>query len=543
MLKHNTEFRLSFRCTPGQMIRDAISSGEIPDAVLLIMDDTTARESVLTSVLSAARGIGVRNACVLAVVPQSEEDGAKVYESFLKICRRARSFYSPQTLPCFPCLEWPGTGALDRLMIHPGWYNGVTLAAWLEKCATTAKTKQSRLRLVPVPGTESENDSAAVTARVVRGTVREGDMLLSWPDRTSVQVRRVDNLPSGGCDRANRQDMVRLELSGWIIPQRGQFLTGESDFPMCVNRLTALLLTYGSDKLEQGKDYQIIYRDGVTKCRVVSCNRSGDSDDVFNGNGSRDYGTIVEAVLETTEPVYVDRFADCPAFGSFQVSTGTSIVGEGIIIETETGQRDKDLFWTQQAIGRHSREARNGHRSFIIWMVGLSCSGKSTLARELEKLFFSHGLQVVVLDGDNIRQGLCADLGFSRQDKREHFRRVGEVAKLFMNAGVIAISAFITPYAEDREMIRQSVGNGDFFEVYLDCPVDRCAARDYKGLYEKARSNRIPEFAGVNAPFEVPDNPELTVDTYGLSVPETVKRIYEALAEQGLINLGERKYD
>jgi adenylylsulfate kinase len=143
-------------------------------------------------------------------------------------------------------------------------------------------------------------------------------------------------------------------------------------------------------------------------------------------------------------------------------------------------------------------------------------------------------MQVAVLDGDNVRQGLCADLGFGRDDKREHFRRVGEVAKLFMNAGVIAIGAFITPHAEDRERIRKSVNDGDFVEVYLDCSAEQCAARDYKGLYAKAKDNELKGFAGVNAPFEIPQSPEIAVDTAGLTVEESVRQICEMLAERGL---------
>jgi adenylyl-sulfate kinase len=168
---------------------------------------------------------------------------------------------------------------------------------------------------------------------------------------------------------------------------------------------------------------------------------------------------------------------------------------------------------------------QHGHAGRVVWLTGLSCSGKSTIATELERELFKRGRLVYVLDGDNMRHGLCADLGFSPRDRRENIRRIGEVAKLFADAGMICITAFISPYQAEREAIRQSVPPGQFVEVYLNVPLEVCEQRDSKGLYAKARAGKLKEFTGVSAPYEAPANPEIELSTAQLQVSECVARI------------------
>ena len=173
---------------------------------------------------------------------------------------------------------------------------------------------------------------------------------------------------------------------------------------------------------------------------------------------------------------------------------------------------DKNLTRVNHAISPAERAQRNGHRGAVIWLTGLSGSGKSTLAMALERELHASGKQVYVLDGDNVRFGLNADLGFSPEDRTENIRRVGEVANLMAQAGLICLTAFISPYREDRERARKAAGDR-FFEVHVKADVETCEARDPKGLYKKARAGEIPEFTGISAPYEAPDSPEFTVDT------------------------------
>ena len=180
------------------------------------------------------------------------------------------------------------------------------------------------------------------------------------------------------------------------------------------------------------------------------------------------------------------------------------------------------------------REAQNGHRGAIIWFTGLSGSGKSTLAHAVEESLHQQGCHTFVLDGDNVRHGLCGDLGFSSKDREENIRRIGEMAKLFMEAGVIVLTAFISPYRADRERVRGLVDHGDFIEIYCDASIEVCEARDVKGIYKKARAGQIAEFTGISSPYEAPESPELTVNTGGTELEACVKQVIDEMVQRGL---------
>lgn len=188
-------------------------------------------------------------------------------------------------------------------------------------------------------------------------------------------------------------------------------------------------------------------------------------------------------------------------------------------------------------VGKEDRWRMNGHKTAFVWLTGLPGSGKSTISHELEYRIFQRHIKTYVLDGDNVRQGLCRDLGFSADDRRENLRRVGETARLFLDAGILTIAAFASPYMADRLMVRQMFGPGDFIEVYLKCDLKVCEARDPKGLYKKAHSGEIKNFTGVSDPYELPENPEIVLDTDRLSIEESVTKIMNYLGEKGLIGL------
>jgi adenylylsulfate kinase len=191
-----------------------------------------------------------------------------------------------------------------------------------------------------------------------------------------------------------------------------------------------------------------------------------------------------------------------------------------------------NVVWHHATITRARREAQNGHRGAIIWFTGLSGSGKSTLAHAVEEVLHERGCRTFVMDGDNVRHGLCGDLGFSVQDRQENIRRIGEVAKLFMEAGVIVLTAFISPYRADRERVRGMVDQGDFIEVYCDTPIEICETRDDKGLYKKARTGEIAEFTGISSPYQVPETPELTVNTGTASLVVCVQQVVEEITKR-----------
>ncbi len=186
-------------------------------------------------------------------------------------------------------------------------------------------------------------------------------------------------------------------------------------------------------------------------------------------------------------------------------------------------------------IGKDDRRRLNKHGSAIIWFTGLPCSGKSTIANEVEKILIEQQARTYILDGDNVRMGLCKDLGFSADDREENIRRIGEVSKLFVDAGIIVLSAFVSPYRADRDKIREIVESGEFIEVFVDCPVEECEKRDVKGLYKKAREGIIKGFTGIDDPYEEPLAPEITIKTDQSGIDEGTELIVKYLKEKGII--------
>lgn len=200
-------------------------------------------------------------------------------------------------------------------------------------------------------------------------------------------------------------------------------------------------------------------------------------------------------------------------------------------------KEERNITWQQSSLSRHARELHNGHRSRALWFTGLSGAGKSSLAFALEQHLHGRGVRCYVLDGDNVRHGLNRDLGFTSEDRQENLRRIGEVAKLMVDAGLLVLSAFISPHAQDREMVRQLFEPEDFIEIYVQCSIEECERRDPKGLYKKARSGDIPHFTGISAPYDVPEDPSLIIDTEQLPLDEAIQKIVQYLELTGALQL------
>ena len=194
-----------------------------------------------------------------------------------------------------------------------------------------------------------------------------------------------------------------------------------------------------------------------------------------------------------------------------------------------------DIVWHHATVTRSRREQQNGHKSVVLWFTGLSGAGKSTLAHAVEETLHQMGCHTFVLDGDNVRHGLCSDLAFLEADRQENIRRIGEMSKLFVEAGIIVLTAFISPFNADRQRARKLMQDGNFIEIYCHCPLDVCEERDVKGLYKKARQGLIKEFTGISSPYEAPASPELAIDTHRLSLESSVAQVIALLRLRGVL--------
>lgn len=195
-----------------------------------------------------------------------------------------------------------------------------------------------------------------------------------------------------------------------------------------------------------------------------------------------------------------------------------------------------NIYTFKSLVSKEDREVLHGHRAFVVWFTGLSSSGKSSIAHQVERLLHERECSTYVLDGDNVRHGLCADLGFSREDRAENLRRIGEMVNLFVDAGMIVLTAFISPHKKDRQAIKQIVGRGNFLEVYVECPVEICALRDPKGLYKRALAGEVDNFTGISAPYETPDAPDLILNTTRNSVLDSAKLVIAELERLNVVN-------
>ena len=207
----------------------------------------------------------------------------------------------------------------------------------------------------------------------------------------------------------------------------------------------------------------------------------------------------------------------------------------GIYLADDSNAMSSNILWHPTSVNRQNRERQGGHKSFILWFTGLSGSGKSTLAHRVEEILFAQGCRTYVFDGDNVRHGLCADLGFSGKDRAENIRRIGEMGKLFVDAGCIALTAFISPFRADRDRVRALLAAGDFIEIYCHASLAVCEQRDVKGLYQKARRGEISEFTGISSPYEIPEKPDIVVPTGELDVETCAGQIINYLQHTGKI--------
>ncbi|MBU6410010.1 MAG: adenylyl-sulfate kinase, partial [Verrucomicrobia bacterium] len=343
-------------------------------------------------------------------------------------------------------------------------------------------------------------------------------------------------------DRAVAGESIGITLTEQIFVERGAIAALQTAPPYELTQFKARVFWLGRQPFLPGKKYKLKLATQEAQCQIESVDKVIDASSLEPVPGNckeRGVGRyeVGELTLRTRRPIAFDAAAEIPPTGRFVIVDGFDVSGGGIIADGNYPRRTHDshhrsdnIYWSRGKVTPGQRETRNGHRGCVLWLTGLSGSGKSTIATELERELFNLGRHVYILDGDNMRHGLCSDLGFSHKDRTENIRRIGEVAKLFADAGVICITAFISPYLADRDLVRSILPADTFIEVYVNAPVSVCEQRDPKGLYAKARSGQIKNFTGVSAPYEPPLRPEIELHTDSSTAAECVASVLDFLA-------------
>lgn len=402
------------------------------------------------------------------------------------------------------------------------WYAGPTVIEALDGFEPRRSAAELPLRF-PVQDVYRQGDRRILAGRVESGRLRVGDELRFEPTGTAARIASIEawNSPHPVLSASAGQSIgITLDRPAYV--DRGHLAHREGEAaPTAANRIRVRAFWLGAEPLSPGRTYGLRVATAEHRVTVERVESVVDIDDLSLGPADRvRRNEIAEVVLRSRSPVPVDLAADLVATGRGVLTDGDDVVGGCLVIGAEAGSAN--LFSVGHAVTPEERASVNGHRGGVIWLTGLSGAGKSTLALAAERALFAQGRQVFVLDGDDLRRGISAGLGFSAEDRAENVRRAAEAAKLFVEAGVLVVVALISPLRSDRETARRVLGDA-FSEVWVRADLEACEARDPKGLYRRARAGEIPEFTGVSAPYEEPESPDLVVDTVRLSRDEALE--------------------
>lgn len=529
--------------TPGhvQYTRNMVTGASLADLAIVLVD---ARKGVQTQ--SKRHGfiaalLRLRHIVVavnkMDLVDYDEAVFRRIESEFREFAARLGA---PE--PIFvPISALHGDNVVDR-SDNAAWYRGPTLLEHLESVELGPVAASDEFRLPVQYVIRPHQDFRGFAGRVASGQIRRGEEVVALPGGQTTRVTGIETA-EGTLDEAAAGDSVVLTLEHELDISRGDMIATRASLPESARRLEAVLCWMSDEPLQRDMRYIMMHATRQLPAQVVEVAHRIDVDTLdehpADTLGLNDIGRV--GIL-TAEPIFFDPFERNATTGSFILihphSNGTVAAGmiRRSIAEPPKPTRSRNIVWEPWNIPREEREARHGHRAAVLWFTGLSGAGKSTIARELERRLFDGGVRTMLLDGDQIRHGLCGDLGFSTADRTENLRRVGEVSRLFYESGAIVLAAFVSPFRRDREGLRELFPEGGFFEIHVDADVETCSARDPKGLYAKALAGEIEEFTGVSSPYEAPEMPDLRIDTRGEEVGHAVERIIESLHAAGILS-------
>ncbi|NBO18346.1 MAG: adenylyl-sulfate kinase [Proteobacteria bacterium] len=512
-----------------EFLKNMITGASQADSALVIID---AKEGIREQ--SKRHGyllhlLGVRQIAVLVNKMDAVGYAQGVYDAIVHEYREYLASVGV-TPNCFiPISAREGDGIVGASANMP-WYKGEAVTQALENFAPAAPEEHLPLRL-PVQDVYKFDDRRIIAGRIESGMLKVGDTLTFSPSNTTAKVASIENWPQDSKASAVAGESVGITLDNQIFVERGHVASHAANAPVITNSLKARIFWLGHAPLVKEKRYKIKLATSEVQAELRSIEHVIDSDTLAQLPAEQvGRGQVAEVTIRTRGLVAVDDFNTNARLGRFVILQDYDVAGGGIIsLEGVFDQRrvqeqkvkSKNIFDVDFGVTSQQRALANGHMGGVLWFTGLSGSGKSTIAKQLQKRLFDKGYQVFGLDGDNIRKGLNRDLGFAPADRSENIRRVGEVAALFAHSGTIVICSFISPYQEDRQRVL-AIAPDFFHNIYIKASLEACEKRDTKGLYKLAREGKIPDFTGVSAPYEEPVDPDLVIDTEKESVTASV---------------------
>jgi bifunctional enzyme CysN/CysC len=537
--------------TPGheQYTRNMVTGASTADLAIILID---ARHGVLTQ--SRRHGflislLGIPH-LVVAVNKMDLVDWRQdVYDAIVREYQGFSQKLDIHDVTFIPLSARDGDNVTRRSANMP-WYQGQTLLHTLENVHVAADRNYVDFRF-PVQTVLRPNlDFRGFAGTVVSGTIRPGEEVVALPSGRRTTVKSIETF-AGPLAEAFAGQAVALTLADEIDLSRGDMLARTHNLPQVGTDFDATLCWMDHDPLDRRTHYLLKHTTHKVKAFVQDVRYRIDVNTLHREPAETfTLNEIGRVAIRTARPIFFDPYKHNRATGSFilidpvtnrtvaggMIRGASREVGDVARAGQAVSHRSQNVQWEGGLIAQADWAKRNGHQGAVLWCTGYSGSGKSTVAKALVRELFAAGVQVMLLDGDNVRHGLCGDLGFSDRDRTENIRRVAETAKLFYEQGNVVVCTFISPFLADRAFARSIMPPGAFHELYVKCDLDVCKRRDPKGLYRKAEAGEIAEFTGVSSPYEAPTRPELVLETDLHAVDELVVRIRAYLRERGLVD-------
>ena len=516
--------------TPGheQYTRNMVTGASTADAAVILIDarrgvlTQTRRHSYLVSLLGIRKIVLAVNKMDLVGWDQS------IFDAIVEEYRTFAGWIGLSDFTAIPMSALNGDNITERSDAAP-WYDGPPLMRWLET-VEVEDDLQSRSFRMPVQWVNRPNlDFRGFSGQIAAGVVRPGDRVKVLPSARESRVARIVTLP-GDLDEAVAGQSVTITLTDEVDVSRGDVLVSADDPAPVANQFEATIVWMDDEPMLPGRPYLMKIGAQTVAASITEPKHRVNVNTLERIAAKRlELNEIGVCNLSLDRAIPFEAYETSRDLGGFILIDRLSnrTVGAGMIHFAL--RRADNIHWQATDIDKAARAAQKNQRGRVVWFTGLSGAGKSTIANLVEKRLHALGRHTYLLDGDNVRHGLNKDLGFTEEDRVENIRRVAEVAKLMVDAGLIVLTAFISPFRAERRMARELLEDGEFVEVYVETPIEVAEQRDVKGLYRKARAGQLKNFTGVDSPYEAPEHAEIVVDTTGMTAVEAAEAIVDWL--------------
>ena len=511
--------------TPGheQYTRNMATGASTADLAILLVDarngvmTQTKRHSFIVSLLGIKKVILAINKMDLVNYDQ------KTYQGIDQHYREFAENLNFDHIQSIPISALKGDNVYEKSGMMK-WYTEQTLFSYLETVKVT--TSKSSKFILPVQRVNRPNlDFRGYSGTIASGNIKVGEEIRTVPSNQKAKVKEIFIGDKSIKSSSNKQS-ITLTLNKEIDISRGDIICKKDSIVESADQFNINMIWMSEENCFPGRSYIAKIHNNSSSIKILDIKKIYNVNTLEHSPGKQlDLNDVAEVTVSLNKNVPFMSYQENKNMGSMIIIDPISNQTIGVGMINFALRRAQNIHLQSLSITKELREKMNGHKGQVLWLTGLSGSGKSTIANALEKQLYAEGKKTYVLDGDNIRHGLNKDLGFTDKDRVENIRRVAEVAKLMCDAGLIVITAFISPFRTEREMARSLFQSDEFKEIFISTPLKIAEQRDPKGLYKKARSGEIPNFTGINSPYEKPINPELTIDTSKTSITQSVKKI------------------